>query len=127
MDWAGLKLPWHGKVFLNPPYGRSIHEWTSKAKAEVAAGNADLVVAILPVRSDTTWWHEDIADCATVFFLRGRLSFGEGGQSAPFPSALVLWGGTPEHIAALKAAPSGVATRLATAAASAPGKKASFR
>ncbi len=25
----GLNLPWHGKVFLNPPYGRAIGDWTA--------------------------------------------------------------------------------------------------
>src|SRR5262249_5924081 len=36
----GLSLPWFGTVYMNPPYGRSIHNWTAKAKAEVEHGNA---------------------------------------------------------------------------------------
>ena len=100
----GLSLPWHGTVFVNPPYGRSLPEWTTKAKAEFIAGRAQVVVAIVPARTDTRWWHADIAGFAHVLFLRGRLAFGNSGQSAPFPSALVVWGGNPEQLASLQSA-----------------------
>jgi transcriptional regulator with XRE-family HTH domain len=99
----GLSLPWHGVVFLNPPYGRTIGQWIEKAKAEVASGNARLALALIPARTDTRWWHEGVAGSATVFFLRGRLSFDDAGQSAPFPSALVIWGGTSEELSRLQA------------------------
>ncbi len=104
MDDDGLSLPWYGNVFLNPPYGRTIPDWTAKAKSEVQSGNAAIVVAVLPARTDTNWWHRDIASVAVVLFLRGRLSFGDSGQSAPFPSALVVWGGTLGQLATLQRA-----------------------
>ena len=100
----GLNLSWHGVVFVNPPYGREIARWIQKAKAEVRNGCATTVVALLPARTDTAWWHDHIAVDADVGFLRGRLSFGSGGQSAPFPSALVLWGASTDQVAALAAA-----------------------
>lgn len=103
MEDDGLTLPWHGKVFVNPPYGRQLRLWTAKAKNEVLAGNAR-VVALIPARTDTTWWHEDVAGNATVFFLRGRLSFGDCGQAAPFPSAIVVWGGKTAELSRLRAA-----------------------
>lgn len=100
-DDDGLILPWNGTVFLNPPYGRTIALWVHKAKSEIEKGTAKTIVALLPSRTDTKWWHDHIATDAHVIFLRGRLSFGAGGQSAPFPSALVLWGATAEQKAAL--------------------------
>lgn len=100
----GLSLPWHGKVFVNPPYGRTLRLWTAKAKTEVTSGQARLVVGLVPARTDTRWWHEDIAGNATVFFLRGRLSFGGLEQAAPFPSALAIWGGSAAELTALGAA-----------------------
>lgn len=63
-----------------------------------------MVIALLPARPDTNYWHEHIAGQAVVYFLKGRLRFGDGEQSAPFPSALVVWGADPETIAALDAA-----------------------
>ena len=97
----GLDLPWRGKVFVNCPYGRQIGLWTAKAKSEVEKTNARVVVGLVPARTDTSWFHDSIAGFATTIFLRGRLSFGDGEQPAPFPSALVIWGGTPEELDAL--------------------------
>jgi len=106
MENNGLKLPWCGKVFVNPPYGREIGLWTAKAKSEVQTANAQVVIGLLPSRTDTLWWHRDIAGSAVVIFLRGRLRFGNSEQSAsaPFPSALIIWGGTPAELDALRAA-----------------------
>ena len=88
----GLSLPWCGKVFVNPPYGRAIKAWIQKAHLEHTHDNTQLIVALVPARTDTVWWHEFVAGKTDVLFLRGRLSFGDCGQSAPFPSALILWG-----------------------------------
>jgi phage N-6-adenine-methyltransferase len=97
----GLSLPWHGTVFVNPPYGRTLAAWIAKAHQEAASGRARLVVALLPARPDTRYWHEDIAGSATVYFLRGRLRFSGSRQSAPFPSALAIWGASPATLEAL--------------------------
>jgi hypothetical protein len=37
-------------------------------------------------------WHDYIAGHADIFMLRGRLKFGDGENSAPFPSCVVVWG-----------------------------------
>ena len=98
LDDDGLTFEWPGKaVYLNPPYGRHIGAWTSKALQEVEAGRAGMVVGLLPARTDTRWWHGSVAGRADVWMLRGRVAFGNGENSAPFPSALVLWGGQPVH------------------------------
>lgn len=100
----GLHLPWRGIVFLNPPYGRTLSAWIAKAHEEVRSGRAKTVVALLPARPDTRYWHEHVAGKAVVYFLRGRLRFGGIEQAAPFPSALVVWGSNPEMLAGLDAA-----------------------
>ena len=97
----GLSLPWHGVVFVNPPYGRTLGLWVAKARREVEEGRARTVVGLLPARPDTAYWHEHVAGRAVVYFLRGRLRFSDGEQAAPFPSALVVWGAQPETILAL--------------------------
>jgi hypothetical protein len=103
----GLSVPWRGQVFVNPPYGRSLKLWTRKCASEAAAGRA-VVIGLLPARPDTRWWHDYIVGQSEVFMLRGRLQFGDGGQSAPFPSAIVVWGAPQELI-------SRIATALADA------------
>jgi hypothetical protein len=87
---------------MNPPYGRCLSRWTAKAKAEVEQGNAEVVVGLVPARPDTTYWHRDVAGSASVFFLKGRLKFGNAEQVAPFPSCLVVWGGSHEVIRAIE-------------------------
>lgn len=96
----GLTLPWHGIVFVNPPYGREIKQWVHKARHEVIERRAALVVALLPARTDTGWWQNEIAERAYAVLLRGRLSFADT-NPAPFPSALVVWGAQAQHTAAL--------------------------
>ncbi len=87
-SWAG-----HGQVFVNPPYGRELHAWTRKMVEQAKAGVR--IVALIPARTDTAWWHEDIVPhAAWVFLLRGRLRFtlnGEQQNPAPFPSAVALF------------------------------------
>jgi len=104
VDDNGLSRPWRGKVYVNPPYGRGIGDWTTKAKLEVEVGNAQVVVGLVPARTDTIWWHRDVIGNASIACLRGRLRFGNSEQSAPFPSALVVWGGTPAQLDALRKA-----------------------
>ena len=97
----GLALPWRGRVFVNPPYGRGIRAWVAKARREVAEGRASLAVALVPARTDTLWWHHEIAGSAAAFLLRGRLRFHT--DPAPFPSALAVWGADGASLAAMRA------------------------
>jgi len=105
-DDDGLSVSWSGisaspKVFLNPPYSRGLSDWVRKCLLESQRGC--LVVALIPARPDTSYWHDLIAGKGDVFLLRGRLKFGDEDNSAPFPSAVVVWGGcqnTIERIAA---------------------------
>jgi hypothetical protein len=97
----GMRLPWHGVVFLNPPCGRTLASWVEKARAEFEAGRARVVVLLVPARTDTAYWHDHIAGRANVWFLRGRLRFSRSQQPAPFPLALVVWDATPEEVSAL--------------------------
>ena len=85
----GLAQSWAGeRVFMNPPYGRVIGRWMEKAWLSAQLGA--LVVCLVPARTDTAWWH-DFAMKGEIRFLRGRLRFGGGRGSAPFPSAIVIF------------------------------------
>jgi hypothetical protein len=88
----GLLLDWFGRVYCNPPYGRDIGRWVRKCRNEVESQQAKMVISLLPARSDTSWWHQNVAGRADTIMLKGRLAFGGSGQPAPFPSALACWG-----------------------------------
>ena len=74
-------------------------EWVKKCHDEVRFGCTQLVVALLPARTDVRWWHTWIGDhCqypSEVRFLKGRLRFVGAAASAPFPSVVVVWRRTP--------------------------------
>ncbi|MBW4595464.1 MAG: hypothetical protein KME46_21815 [Brasilonema angustatum HA4187-MV1] len=94
-DDDGLSLPWFGAVFVNPPYNQQdLKRWILKALTEHQSGNTRLIVVLVPARTDTRWWHQAIAQKADILFLKGRLRFGGSGSdnTAPFPSALALYG-----------------------------------
>jgi len=89
----GLLKNWRREiVFMNPLYGREIGAWMGKAFD--AAQNGATVVCLVPSRTDTQWWHTH-AMRGEVRFLRGRLKFGNSSNSAPFPSALVIFRAGP--------------------------------
>ncbi|MCH4356070.1 phage N-6-adenine-methyltransferase [Staphylococcus haemolyticus] len=87
----GLSKDWSNDVvFMNPPYGREIKKWIKKAYEESL--NGATVVCLIPARTDTMYWHDFIFDKADdIRFLKGRLKFGNGKNSAPFPSAIVVY------------------------------------
>lgn len=85
----GLIQNWGGHCcWMNPPYGREIGKWVRKAFEESRRGAT--VVCLLPARTDTAWWH-DYCMRGEITFVRGRLKFGDGKNSAPFPSAVVVF------------------------------------
>lgn len=90
-DTDGLQQVWRGNVWLNPPYGRVIGDWVKKAVESVneEEGDCESVTLLIPARTETKWWHTMIEHGAEVVFIKGRLKFGDGKGSAPFPSALV--------------------------------------
>jgi phage N-6-adenine-methyltransferase len=114
----GLAQNWIGEtVFMNPPYGdpiqpckpkctrklcakRGFHsdqyepgiiDWMAKAYVE-GLMPLTTVVCLVPARTDTRWWH-DYAMKGRIEFIKGRLKFGGAKTGAPFPSAIVVFGG----------------------------------
>lgn len=87
----GTAVSWTGKrVFCNPPYNREI------AKFLVKATEAEVAVFLLPSRTDTKWFHDIILpNAAEIRFIRGRLTFGDAVNPAPFPSCLAIFRANP--------------------------------
>lgn len=86
----GLTKEWKGICWMNPPYGREIGKWVKKAYESSLSGAT--VVCLIPARTDTKWFH-DYCIYGEIRFIRGRLKFGKSNNSAPFPSAVVIFRG----------------------------------
>jgi len=89
----GLAKDWEGfTVFVNPPYGRGIDKWIEKGYRE-SLKNDTKVIMLVPARTDTKYWHKYIMLASELYFVKGRLKFGDSTNGAPFPSAVVVFDG----------------------------------
>lgn len=73
-DDDGLSSPWYGLRWMNPPYGRQIHKWITRAVEE--SDNGATVCLILPARTDTKWFQYGFRNSDFTVFVKGRLTFG---------------------------------------------------
>ena len=87
----GLLKPWHGLVWLNPPYGNKTRQWLERMH------NHREGIALLFSRTDTRWFHDFVIKADAILFYKGRISFidgqgrtGNGGAGAG--SMFVAWG-----------------------------------
>jgi len=99
-DWS--RLTFHGNsVWLNPPYGRTVHKWVKKAYQESRKGLT--VVLLIMACTETKWWGEYVWKADEVRLIQGRLRFldssGKPQNAAPKGSAIVVfrphWEGPP--------------------------------
>lgn len=88
----GLRKPWHGRVWCNPPYGGQTGKWLKKMAEH---GNG---ISLVFARTETDnfskyiWLH-----ASGILFIRGRLNFYHvngvrGVWNAGAPSCLIAYG-----------------------------------
>lgn len=89
-DWSGHT------VFCNPPYGRNLKHWVKKFFEEGRKPHTK-VIALVPARTDTKFFHEYCMKAKRIYFVKGRLKFlddnGDELAPAPFPSMVVEFDG----------------------------------
>lgn len=89
------------RVWLNPPYGRALAQFSAKAVEQVMKFPDMEVWLLVPARVDTRWWNLLMTRAKEVWFMAGRVKFErpDGARdSAPFPTAIVRLqhnGGSP--------------------------------
>ena len=96
----GLLQDWtkYDAAFVNPPFGREITKWIKKGYE--SSKEMKNVCFLIPARPDTRYWHNYCFSASAILFIKGRLKFEnpyssvpkELWTSAPFPSALVVFG-----------------------------------
>jgi hypothetical protein len=65
-------------------------EWARKCY--IASLNGASVVLVAHAGTDTRWFHDWVyGKGVEIRFVRGRLRFGDGTQSAPFPSLVAVF------------------------------------
>jgi phage N-6-adenine-methyltransferase len=87
-EWSTAKKG----CWMNPPYSKNT-AFICRAYEQSMRYHMH-VSCLVPARTDTKWWYEWVADRAyAVYFIKGRLRFVGAESSAPFPSAIICYGG----------------------------------
>lgn len=90
----GLKKPWIGNIFLNPPYGRAINLWIDKLINEWNQENTKSAILLIHVKTDTKWWAKIAEIMSCWCSISGRVKFispdGKRHMAGTFPSTLIL-------------------------------------
>jgi len=83
---------WHkyGNCWMNPPWGKDLKKWVKKAFEESQKGIT--VVCLLPVRSNTNWWH-DYCMKGEIRFLKGEIKFCGMDRGLWLPCSIVIFDG----------------------------------
>jgi hypothetical protein len=72
----GLKQEWHGRVWLNPPYGRGeIGPFITKLVREIDADHVSAAVLLTHSYTDTEWFHSVMPVAQMLCFTKGRVKF----------------------------------------------------
>ena len=87
----GLKQPWGGFVFCNPPYGPESGDWVEKLASH---GNG---IALVFARTETKWFQAVVCRASLLFFPAGRFSFcrpdgTDGNSNSGAPSVFLAFG-----------------------------------
>ena len=87
----GLVDDWSGRLaFMNPPFS-ALLIWLKRAFDQWQTGNVETVVCLVPVRSDSAWFHETLSPVADIYLLQGRVRFLDTvGKAQPTPFSLML-------------------------------------
>lgn len=91
----GLAEPWIGNlVYVNPPYS-ALLVWLRRAHDQWMVGNTKTVVCLVPVRTDSAWFHQVLSADADIYLVQGRVRFLDTngkGQQTPFSVMLLTLG-----------------------------------
>lgn len=107
----GLRDPWFGRVWLNPPYGRTMRAWVERM---VGHGTG---TALIPVAAGTKLWQEVVfREASVIHFYRHRIKFlrrdgKHDDMVSPQASAIVAFGSSDAD-AVLRSGLPGVALDL---------------
>ena len=70
----GLTQHWHGRVWLNPPYGKDAKRFVERLLSEFRLGHVQQAIALLNCNSIETRWFEPLRNYP-LCFPRGRIHF----------------------------------------------------
>lgn len=94
----GLTTPWHGNVWLNPPWssdgsGSAKETWLQRAREQAARDAVEVVVMLLPAATDAHWFHDHVLAADAVCLMGpGRVEFVGEDRNPSFGTVLFAFG-----------------------------------
>jgi hypothetical protein len=97
LDDDGLRQPWHGRVFLNPPYkDHEIQPFLGKLVAELDAGMVTEAIVLVNNPTQTDWFQFIAPRAHRICFPDGKMHFWHptrDGDAGPIYGQVVLYFG----------------------------------
>ena len=92
----GLIHPWHGRVWLNPPYAQPlINDFIEKLVEERASGNVTAAILLVHNYTSSSWFQKAVEIVDAISFTRARIAFenADGEKAAPTQGQCFLYYG----------------------------------
>lgn len=97
----GLKQPWHGRVWLNPPYAQPlIAQFAEAVASKYETGEIEEAIVLVNNATETAWFRRMLRAASAVCLPAGRIKFvdPEGKPSgAPLQGQAILYMGERVH------------------------------
>jgi len=97
----GLKQPWHGRVWLNPPYAQPlIAQFAEAVASKYETGEIKEAIVLVNNATETAWFRRMLRAASAICFPAGRIKFvdPEGKPSgAPLQGQAILYMGERVH------------------------------
>src|SRR5262249_14012252 len=90
----GLKQPWEGRVWINPPYGLPAGQFAARLAEHLKSGAVTAAVVLVSLHAMSAQWFDPLYD-GTLCITRGRLAFTDidGNPGSPtFGSVFAYFG-----------------------------------
>jgi len=100
-DDNGLAHDWHGRIWLNPPYGRIAGQFVAHLTDQREKGHVEAAIVLVNAHSTDARWFWPLWD-GTLCFTYQRLDFTAGGgrrQGSTHGSVLAYLGPDPDRFA----------------------------